>query len=216
MVIENFQQLNVSEGSHFLNAQMHSLLLELDQAKQQLGTEWVASSALRHYPTHLRQEAQRRGYTQGRGNTSQREYRLLPKGRTALANNAEANLDMMPEIERGFVPTAEINVMPNGSSAVKHAPAVRQVTVSPAVKDRLIAKEGLTEADFITAPEAPEEKNIDLTALDKALIAALKRDHIHAQACVRAIDILVEDFPEVADLVESLVKLEQRKAAANE
>lgn len=220
----------------FLNSQMHELLISLDQAKQRIGTEWVASSSLRHFPTQLRQEAQRRGYTEGRGNTTQREYRLLPAGRTALANNAQANLDVMPEIEKGFVPVGDIDVVPTGESAVAHPPKIaatvnvnhigevneKVISELPKIIDenfrRVMRDQRFhLDADFIPPPDREfTEKNIDITKLDKAIAAAQARDQVRARACVRAIDILAEDFPEVTDLVDSLMRLEQRKVAADE
>lgn len=190
----------------FLNSQMHSLLLELDRANLKGGGEWMSSKVLRHYPVHVRQQAQTLGYIIGRGSTAAREYKLLPAGRTALANNAKANLDMMPEIERGFVPTEETEI----------PPLTTLTKTGGYMNGHHLIKVTKPEARAEAEPPAPE-KNIDVSdALDQALVAALKRDAMRSQACVRAIDILAEDFPEVNDLVNSLMKIAQRKAQAHD
>lgn len=167
-----------------MNEMMHELLLTLDRAKLKGGDGWVSSNALRHIPQTTRSYAQKMGYTTGRGNTAKRQYMITSAGRTMLANNAAANMEMMPEIENGYVPTGD--------------PIDDLTIVEPA---------GIIKSLVATPPHVPlvEQKNI---AINLPLIPDAR-----AQACVRAVAILSEDFPEVNDLVESLIKLQARKAA---
>lgn len=167
----------------FLNPQMYELLLTLDRAKLKGGDGWVSSNALRHIPINTRTYAQTKGYITGKGNTAKRQYMITSAGRTMLANNADANMAVMDEIENGYVPTGDL---------------IDDLTI--------VEPAGIIKSLIAVPPSVPqvEQKNIAI---------AIPQNDPRAQACVRAVAILSEDFPEVNDLVESLMKLQARKAA---
>lgn len=182
-----------------LTPQMHELLLALDRAKLLGGDGWVSGHALRHIPRTIRNQAQTKQWMVGQGSTSLRKYRITTAGRTALANNAEANLAVMDEIENGYVPTGE------ETPALRDVPEDPMLTVvEPAAPlshfpglDTQI-RPGFVKSLAVTPPKAVTEKNNG-------------QSDPRARACVQAIDILSEDFPEVGDLVNVLMKLNARK-----
>lgn len=89
----------------FLKPHMHELLLRLDRATLDGGDGWVSINDLRDIPVHVRNYAQSHTWIVGEGDKSQRKYKILPAGRTKLAENAQANLAVMDKLENGFVPT---------------------------------------------------------------------------------------------------------------
>lgn len=189
----------------FLNPQMHELLLTLDRAKLLGGDGWVAVRTLKHIGANVRNHAYQKGYIAGRGKTSARQYKILPPGRTALANNAQANMGVMDQLENGFVPTGEESAAP-----FRHVPEDPSLTiVEPAAPLRSFPgldaeiHPGFVKSLAVSAPKLITEKNNG-------------HSDPRARACVQAIDILAEDWPEVGDLVDVLMKLQARKAANHE
>lgn len=174
----------------FLNPKMHELLVLLDRAKLETkdGEGWVAGRALRHIPKNVRNYAQQKGYMTGKGQTNLRQFKITAAGRTALANNAEANLKVMDKIENGFVPTGEA-VPTNGAGMVKSLVNLPTPTVLDVI-------------------ETAKQKNIQSAAMPSL--------PPYTEACVQAIDILNESFPEVGDLVDALMRINARKASSHE
>jgi len=174
---------------------MYELLLTLDRAKLKGGDGWVASNALRHIPQHIRSYAQQKGYTTGRGRTAARQYMITSLGRTKLANNAEANLAMMDEIENGYVPMGE-------EATLTIAEPTAPLKAYPGLDIEI--RPGFVPSPAIVAAK----KNI---AINFSLIP-----DVRVRACVQAIAILGENFQEVNDLVNALVKINARKARDHE
>lgn len=179
-----------------MNSQMHELLLTLDRAKldTKQGEGWVSGHALRHIPRTIRNQAQTKQWMIGEGSTTLRKYKITTAGRTALANNAQANMQVMDKLENGFVPTGD--------------PIDDLTIVEPA---------GILKSLVAPPPHAPQaaQKNIAIPSVNSVINHPLTPDP-RARACVQAIDILAEDWPEVTDLVESLMKLNARKAGNHE
>lgn len=186
----------MNNGGVFLNPQMHELLVRLDRAKLETrdGEGWLAGFALRDIPQSIRSYAQQKGYITGIGKTSQRKYKILPAGRTALANNARANLALMDKIENGYVPTGEETPDALDPLFVVERPA--RAVIPSTMKELAAASNGY----------------LSPSTLEKATQKNNGHSDPRAQACVQAIDILGEDWPEVTDLVDALMKLNRRKA----
>lgn len=175
----------------FLKPQMHELLLRLDRARINGGSEWVSVRDLRDIPIHIRTYAQSRQWIVGEGDKSNRKYKILPTGRTKLAQNADANMAVMDQIENGYVPTGDEPI--NDLTIIEPAGIIKSLIAAPPVP-------------LMDVPST-EQKNT------QAAVAPLDE---HARACVQAINILGEDFPEVNDLVDVLMRLNRRKANGHE
>lgn len=188
----------------FLSSEMLSFLVDLDRAGLDSEGGWVPSSSVRHFNTFTRTQAQKAGYVEGRGNTLQREYRITKVGRTALADNAQAHLDEMERIEDGFVPTGETE------PAAAPAPAKRPQNKRASSKARALS----ANKPELPAPTPPAGEIVIAAPSIPAITT--QKNNARVQACVQAIDILSESFPEVTDLVDALVKINERKARSYE
>lgn len=187
-----------------MNQHLHKLLTILDQAKSDGGDGWVLSAKyLYSIPYHVRQLAQVKGCIEGRGVTSQREYRILPYGQEALddhnagkttkskRDHAAPRTPIGLDLEVGSTSDEEINgepvvEFPGMDSVIRKGPVP---VVTPSINSTL-------------------EKNI---AINFSLIP-----DVRVRACVQAIAILGENFQEVNDLVNALVKINARKARDHE
>jgi hypothetical protein len=183
----------------FLGSEMLSFLVDLDRARLDSQDGWVPSSSVRHYTTFTRTQAQKAGYVEGRGSTSQREYCITKAGRTALADNAQAHLDEMQRVENGFVPTDETD------PAAAPVTAKRQYTKRASTKVRALE---------LASPNPPVSEIV--IAATPITAITTEKNNARVQACVQAIDILAESFPEVTDLVDALVKINERKGRSYE
>lgn len=192
----------------FLNAQMHELLLRLDRAKLDTkdGEGWVSANDLADIPASIRGYAHTRRYIEGKGSKFERQYKITTQGRTMLAKNAEANLAVMDKIENGFVPEGDpIEEQPQaffpGLDAVirpGHAPNGNGAGIVNSLVNR------------------PTPAAIELLQKNTQAAVAATPLPPYARACVQAVEILGEDFPEVGDLVEALMKINSRKGPARE
>lgn len=187
-----------------MNAHMHDLLLILDRAKLNGGDGWVSAEAVAHVPQHTRHYAQQTGKIEGKGRTNNRQYRITSAGRTALAKNAEANLAVMDKLENGFIPTGEpiddlTRVEP--AAPLSHLPGL-----DAELKPGLVRSLG----------NAPAPEQVIRAVQQKNAQPAITELPPYAEACVKAVEILTPDFPEVGDLVDALMKLHSRKAGSHE
>lgn len=193
-----------------MNQHMHKLLTTLERAQQDGGEGWVLSAKYLHsIPYHVRQLAQVKGCVEGRGTTSNREYRILPDGQQVLADyNAKTG---SAEPQRAFS-NLDIKTMPDVEPAAPLKSFVGlDSLITPNQKPAVIPTNMREFAQSANGYPAP-------TLLENSQKNNSHRDP-RAQACVQAIDILSKDWPEVNDLVGVLMKLNrmrERKAQADE
>jgi hypothetical protein len=193
-----------------LNKQLHELLTILDRAKREGGEGWVSSAKLPNIPYHTRQIASVKGCIEGRGTTTKREYRILPAGQQALADGKAPD----PERKRE-VSGLDIETSPAAEPQAAFAGIPIITNRAPSNGNGIIPMTMTELAHSEPGYPAPSALIHSTQKNNPAPIAATPLPP-YPRACVQVIEILREDFPEVGDLVDALMKLNSRKGAAHE
>lgn len=202
-----------------LNPHVHNLLLTLEKFQGQ-GLIWVSGSDLAHIPHHSRQDAIQRGFIEARGTTHDREYKLLSEGLTALANNAEHVLNDMrggdqpvePVKRRGDKQCSvdgcdQPRLKPNSRCKrhhKEHLKAQQQSKSANVVVPRL----GIKSFNPTAAPSAsivpvPAPAAIEIPPVENS-----------ESAYRLAFEVVCQIYPEVRDLVNSILRLQASRKDA--